>query len=106
MPSRDTGTRKVRRRCPARLRPAHGRRRPRPLRADRVLPLAEGLAGGVRAAGFEKLLSQIEDSPVHTGNRAEVFFRGADAFSAMLEAVAAARTELLLESYILRDDAI
>ncbi len=47
----------------------------------------------------------IDDSPFHRGNRVEVFFGGDAAFESMLEAVAGAAAEILLESYILRDDA-
>ena len=66
--------------------------------------LAAALPGGLADPGFERLLGRIEESPIHRGNGVRVFFRGPEAFAAMLEDVAAASTEILLESYILRDD--
>src|SRR5690606_35651497 len=38
--------------------------------------------------------------------KVEPFFRGADAFAAMRDAIAAARREVLLESYIFNDDRV
>jgi cardiolipin synthase len=67
--------------------------------------LSGALPGGIEDPGFEALLSRIDESPFHPGNRVEVFFRGEDAFVSMLAAVGAASSEILLESYILRDDA-
>ena len=94
-----------RRRWFPRLSPRPGRRLPRELRADRVGLLAGALPQGVADPGFAPLLSRIDESPFHAGNRAEIFFRGQEAFESMLGAVAAATSEILLESYILRDDA-
>src|SRR5207248_1916211 len=70
----------------------------------RVALLAEKLAGGVRDERFEALLTRIDRTPVHAGNRVALYFRGRDAFASMLEALGEARTEVLLETYILRDD--
>lgn len=67
--------------------------------------LAGALPGGISDPGFEDLLVRIEGSPLHPGNRVEVFFNGPDAFASMLEAVAAAHGEVLMETYILCDDA-
>lgn len=64
--------------------------------------LPEGLAD----PGFEELLERIDEEPFHPGNRVEVFFRGHDAFASMLAAVDAARTEVLLEAYIFKDDEV
>jgi cardiolipin synthase len=86
------------------LGPGPGRRLPRELRADRVGLLSGALPEGIADPGFEALLSRIDESTFHPGNRVDVFFRGEDAFSSMLEAVGAAAFEILLESYILRDD--
>ena len=86
------------------LRPFPGRRLPEHLAPRRVGRLAERLAAGVRDPGFETLLSEIDQALVHTGNRVELFFRGPEAFAAMLAAVESAAAEVLLESYILRDD--
>jgi cardiolipin synthase len=63
------------------------------------------MTGGIGDPGFEDLMSKIDASPFHAGNRVEVFFRGEDAFASMLDALAGASSEVLLESYILRDDA-
>jgi cardiolipin synthase len=93
-----------RRRWRAMLRPRLGRALPVELRPDRVGRRAEALAGGVRDCGFETLLKQIDESPLHCGDRVQLFFKGDDAVAAMLAAIAAARTEVLLEFYILRDD--
>jgi phosphatidylserine/phosphatidylglycerophosphate/cardiolipin synthase-like enzyme len=67
--------------------------------------LAGALPEGVADPGFEALLSRIDESPFHPGHGADVFFSGEEAFASMLEAIAAASFEILLESYILRDDA-
>jgi len=87
------------------LRPAAYRVLPPELRVRRVGRLAGALPGGVRDPQFETLLRRIDDAPTLPGNAAALFFDGAEAFAAMREAVAAAREEVLLESYILRDDA-
>lgn len=86
------------------LAPRAGRRLPRELSAQRVDRLASALPGGLEDPGFLELLSRIEQSPIHGRNRVRVFFRGQDAFAAMLEDLGAASSEILLETYILRDD--
>jgi cardiolipin synthase len=88
----------------ARLRPRAGRRLPLELRPENVGGLARALRDGVRDPEFETLISRIDASPFHSGNRVDVFFRGADAFTAMLAAVNGAASEVLLESYIWKDD--
>lgn len=85
-------------------RPHPGRRLPRELRPQRVGRLARNLPAGIHDPGFPKLLERIDTSPFHPGNRVEVFSRGDAAFAAMFRAVEEARTEVLLESYILKDD--
>ena len=87
------------------LHPRAGRKLPPELRADRVVRLAEALPAGVDDPGFEPLLARIDEGPFHAGNRVEVFFAGLRAFDSMLAAVGAATSEVLLESYILKDDA-
>ena len=77
---------------------------PRELRADEVGKIVAGLADGVRDPQFLTLLERIDDDVFHGGNRVEVFFDGGTAFAAMLRDVAAAREEVLLESYIFKDD--
>lgn len=86
-------------------RPSAGRRLPRELRVGRVGVRARGIAGGLAGPAFEELLERIDEGPVHHGNRVEVFTRGEDAFRAMREAIEEARQEVLVESYIWRDDA-
>jgi cardiolipin synthase len=86
-------------------RPHPGHRLPRELRAKRVGRLAATFPEGLRDPRFEVLLSRIDASPVLGGNQVFVFFSGGDAFDAMIEAVGRAEREVLLESYIFKDDA-
>jgi cardiolipin synthase len=78
---------------------------PRELGTRRVGRLASALPDGVRDRGFEVLLRRIDASPIHCGNAVTLYFDGSKAFAAMLGAIAAAREEILLEAYILKDDA-
>jgi cardiolipin synthase len=78
---------------------------PRRLRPERVGRLAGALPDGVRDPGFELLLRRIDAAPVHRGNAVTLYFDGPEAFAAMCAAVAEAREEVLLEAYILKDDA-
>lgn len=84
--------------------PRPGRKLPRELRPEAVGSLAAAFPAGLRDPGFAELIARIDDSPVFEGNAVTVFFRGADAFAAMREAVEAARREVLAESYIWKDD--
>ncbi len=86
-------------------RPRPGRRLPRDLRPDRVGVLAERLAGGLRSPAFRSLLQRIDRGPLHAGGAIRVYFRGEEAMAAMLAAVEAAQEEVLVEFYILSDDA-
>lgn len=87
------------------LRPMAFRVLPRELRPTRVWRLAEALALGVRDPEFEVLLRRIDTAPLHRGNAVTVFFDGPPAFASMCDAIAAAQREVLLEAYILKDDA-
>lgn len=87
------------------LRPMAFRVLPRDLRPARVGRLAAALGNGVRDPGFEILLRRIETSLIHRGNAVTLYFDGAEAFAAMRDAVRGAREEVLLEAYILKDDA-
>lgn len=89
----------------ATLRPRAGRKLPNELRAENVGPLAEALPLGVRDAGFERLVGRIETGPIHHGNHVQLFFRGEEAFASVRQAIEGAAQEILLETYILRDDA-
>ncbi len=86
------------------LRPAVGRKLPRELRIGRVGRLASALPLGIEDPGFEMLLRRIDGAPFFGGNRVDVFFNGADAFQAMRQSGEAAQEEILLESYIFKDD--
>jgi cardiolipin synthase len=87
------------------LRPREGRRLPTDLRAQNVGRRAESLPDGLRDRGFAELLHRIDEGPVLPGNRVRAYFRGPEAFSAMCREIAGAKSEILLESYILKDDA-
>lgn len=86
------------------LRPAAGRKLPPDLQGRKVVQIAQGLPAGVRDPGFETLLRRIDGAPLFGGNQVEVYFRGDEAFAAMRAAVNAAQKEILLESYIYKDD--
>jgi cardiolipin synthase len=51
------------------------------------------------------LIQRIDQGPIHVGGAVQVYFRREQAFAAILEAIAGARREVLVESYILKDDA-
>jgi cardiolipin synthase A/B len=87
------------------LRPFQGRKLPRELRGRGVVRLAQNLPAGVHDPGFELLLRRIDGAPLLGGNEVEIYIRGEDAFAAMREAVNGASREILLESYIYKDDA-
>jgi cardiolipin synthase A/B len=86
-------------------RPRPGRRLPRELYPPQAFRLAEELPEGIHDPGFPALLERIDTGTFHPGNRVQVFFDGAEAFASMLEAVGEARVEVLLESYIFKNDA-
>jgi cardiolipin synthase len=87
------------------LRPRAGRKLPRDLRPEAVARQAAAFPDGLRGPNFETLLRRIEQAPILEGNRVRTFFRGDETFTAMLAAIDAARTEVLVESYIFKDDA-
>ena len=87
------------------LRPREGRRLPPELQPAQVVERAERLAGGVRDPALPALLSEIDDrAPFHRNDRVTVYAGGAEAFEAMHTTIETAREEVLLESYIVRDD--
>ncbi len=104
MSNRSHGIRRLTRLFAPTLRPLPGRRLPKELSVRRVGGLARALPYGVRDPGFEELLRRIDGSPVLGGNQVEVFVTGRDAFASMQKAVAGAKEEILLESYIFKDD--
>ena len=77
---------------------------PRELRPANVGALASRLPDGLRGPDFEALIHRIDEGPIHGGNLVEIFAQGDDAFASKKEAIQSAKTEVLLESYILRDD--
>jgi cardiolipin synthase len=84
--------------------PAADRRLPEHYHPANVLRLAEKIPAGLRAPEFLELVCQIDTGPLHAGNKVELFFDGQAAFASIYEAINAAREEVLLETYILRDD--
>src|SRR3954467_2830240 len=86
------------------LHPAPGRVLPPELRIGSVERLAGELPRGGADPGFEVLPRRIDGAPFLGGNEVEVFFDGRAAFAAMRDAVRCAREEILLESYIFKDD--
>lgn len=87
-------------------RPIVGHVLPPELRAPHVAAVARQLAHGVRDAGFETLLRRIDGAPFLPGRVVEPYFRGHEAFVAMRAAITSARSEILLESYIFKDDGV
>ena len=87
------------------LRPIAGRKLPPELRVRNVGALAAALPGGLHDPGFDILLRRIDQSPILMGNRVRVFFRGPETFDAMRATIDGAKTEVLVESYIFKDDA-
>lgn len=87
-------------------RPIVGHVLPPELRAPHVAAVAATLPRGVRDPGFEILLRRIDGAPLLPATEVEPYFRGHQAFSAMRAAIRAAREEVLLESYIFKDDEV
>ncbi|HSB36654.1 MAG TPA: phospholipase D-like domain-containing protein [Thermoanaerobaculia bacterium] len=85
--------------------PREGRRLPAELRPAKVGLLAAACSEGLRDPSFQDLLHRIDQGPVLGGNRVQTFVRGHEAFASMRAAIAEARSEVLVESYILKDDA-
>jgi phosphatidylserine/phosphatidylglycerophosphate/cardiolipin synthase-like enzyme len=87
------------------LRPDPDRRLPDDLRPEDVGCLTEALAEGVRGAEFERLVQRIDTGPIHAANKVNLFFNGEETFVSVVEAIERATQEILLETYILKDDA-
>ncbi|MBV8201750.1 MAG: hypothetical protein JOZ15_14100, partial [Acidobacteria bacterium] len=88
------------------LRPSVDHRLPPELTARRIGRVAAALPGGARGPEIEALLRRVEAKPIQPGNQLEIYDTGEAAFAAMFQAVAAARLEILLESYIFKDDEV
>lgn len=65
---------------------------------------ARRIAGGVRDPAFRELMQRIDGGPMHQCAPPVLLPDGAGAFRTMIEAIDAAREEVLLETYIMRDD--
>lgn len=72
--------------------------------AMRAWAAARVIDGGVRAPAFLTLLPTLDDAPRHAAATVQLLPDGAAAFARMLDAIGAAEREILLETYILRDD--
>lgn len=86
------------------LRPWPGRKLPEELRPKNVGRLSEALAGGVRDAEFERLVHRIDTGPIHRSNKVTILFNGDETFASVAESIESATQEILLETYILKDD--
>jgi cardiolipin synthase len=98
------GKRKRPRLWKPRLRPLPERRLPPELRPGRIGEITRHFAGGLRDPAFPSLLSRVDQTAVLGDNRVTVLFEGARAFDAMERDVESAVTEVLVESYIWKDD--
>jgi cardiolipin synthase len=87
------------------LRPRPGRKLPEELRPENVGRLAEALAEGVCDVKFERLVHRINTGPLHAGNQVKIYFNGDEKFASVAQAIEGATREILLETYILKDDA-
>ncbi len=79
---------------------------PSELRRYRSWVLAGSLVDGVRDPGFKELVQHIDCGVFHPAPPISLLVDGAQAFEAVLRDLATAREEILLETYILRDDRI
>lgn len=82
--------------------------RPRPRRAlparRRVERLATELPQGINDPAFLELLHRIDQSPILPARRLEVYTDGNRALVEMIDAIDQAGEEVLLQSYIFKDD--
>lgn len=76
----------------------------REVRAYRAWGAAKRFTEGVRDPAFRELLQIIDGGPMHQCPPLVLLPDGADAFRTMIAAIDAALEEVLLETYILRDD--
>ncbi|MCU0650015.1 MAG: phospholipase D-like domain-containing protein [Gemmatimonadaceae bacterium] len=76
------------------------------MRADRAYVLAARLAQGAADPDFRTLVEQIDGMPLVPADATRLYTDGADATAAVARAIESARHEVLVETYILRDDRI
>jgi cardiolipin synthase len=81
-------------------------RLPRELRKYRAWALANRIPDGVRNPAFLLQVQRIMRSPLHECPGAQLLVDGEAAFQVLLAELAKATDEILLETYILRDDKI
>ncbi|HYW31519.1 MAG TPA: phospholipase D-like domain-containing protein [Gemmatimonas sp.] len=79
---------------------------PRELRAYRTWALAQRFETGVRDDGFMELVRQIEGGVIHRCPPVRLLDDGEVAFREVVRGLDAATEEILVETYILRDDRI
>ena len=79
-------------------------RAPREVRTYRAWGAARRFTDGVRDSAFRELVQLIDGGPMHQCPPPVLLPDGVQAFQAMIAAIDAARDEVLLETYILRDD--
>jgi len=79
---------------------------PRELRAWKALRVARQLPDGVADPAFRELVQRIDGGPMHASPPVALYADGEAAFARMGEAIASATREVLVETYILRDDRI
>ncbi|WP_337170352.1 phospholipase D-like domain-containing protein [Gemmatimonas aurantiaca] len=77
---------------------------PRELRAWRAWGVARRMERGVRDPRFRELVQRIDGGPLHLCPSVTLLPDGEEAFARMRDAIESAREEVLLETYILRDD--
>ena len=79
---------------------------PREVRTYRAWGAARRITEGVRDPAFRELLQRIDGGPMHHCSPPVLLPEGAEAFRTMISAIDAAQDEVLLETYILRDDTL
>ena len=79
---------------------------PRELRAYRTWALAQRIPDGVRDPAFIDLVQRIEGGARHRCPPVRLLIDGEDAFREVVRGLESARDEILVETYILRDDRI
>lgn len=79
---------------------------PRELRAYRSFALAQDMRDGVRDPEFRQLVQRIDGGALHVSPSVRLLADGEETFRVVLDAIARARDEVLLETYILRADRI
>ena len=91
------GVNRVQRRA-ARMRGTRVRPRP-PISLEKTLP-------GTQLTPLARLIDQVAERPLVSGNAVEPLVDGKEAYPAMLQAIEAARTSVALASYIFHSDGI